>query len=113
MRSRTYRLTTLIFAAIIFSTVASAQKVNSYTAPGVSFGQYKTYNWQRAEKASYPDRATDEAFIRSIDAELAKRGLTRVETEDADLVATYQIAIMADMEWSAGHSRIPWQGMVS
>jgi hypothetical protein len=113
MRSRAFIFITSILAAIVFSTFASAQKVDSYAVPGATFSQYKTYTWQRAEKAKYPERAVDEAFVQSIDAELAKKGLTRIETEDADLIATYQIAILADMEWSAGHSTIPWQGVAS
>ena len=108
-----YTLFSALFAMIIFSTLVSAQKVDAYSPPGASFAQYKTYTWKRAEKAAYPERAVDDAFVSSIDAELSKKGLTRVESEDADLVATYQIAVLADMEWSSGHSTIPWQGMAS
>ena len=113
MRSKTSTLTAALFAAIIFSTFASAQKVDSFSPPGVTFSQYKTYFWVRADKATYPEQAVDNAFVQSIDAELSKRGLTRVETPDADLIATYQIAIIQDMEWSAGHSVIPWLGSAS
>jgi len=113
MRSKLYTIATSIFAALILATFASAQKIHYYTAPGTSFGNYKTYRWERADKATYPDPGTDQMFTKAIDAELAKRGFTRTDAETADLVATYQIAIVQDMEWSAGHSRIPWQGMVS
>ena len=113
MRSKTYTFTFALFGAIFFSTFASAQKVDSFSPPGVNFGQYKTYFWVRADKATYPERAVDEAFVQSIDAELSKRGLTRVETPDADLIASYQIALIQDMEWSAGHSTIPWLGGAS
>jgi hypothetical protein len=113
MRSKTFTLTIALFASVVFSTAVSAQKVDSFSPPGVSFGQYKTYFWVRADKAQYPERAVDEAFIQSIDSELSKRGLKRVETPEADLIASYQIAIIQDMEWSAGHSTIPWLGGAS
>jgi len=113
MRSKTYTFTAALFAAIIFSTFASGQKVDSFSPPGVTFSQYKTYFWVRADKAAYPEQAVDQAFVQSIDAELSKRGLTRVDTPDADLIATYQIATIEDMEWSAGHSVIPWLGTAS
>ena len=113
MKSKIYVLAAAIFAAVFFSTFVSAQKVDSFSPPGVSFAQYKTYFWVRADKAAYPERAVDQAFIQSIDAELSKRGLTRVETPDADLIATYQIAVIEDMEWSSGHSTIPWLGTAS
>ena len=113
MISKTYTFTAALFAAIIFSTLASAQKVDSFSPPGVNFTQYKTYFWVRADKATYPEQAVDQAFVQSIDAELSKKGLTRVETPDADLIASYQIALIQDMEWSAGHSVIPWLGGAS
>jgi len=59
MRSKTYTLTAALFAAIIFSAFASAQKVDSFSPPGVNFSQYKTYFWVRADKAQYPERAVD------------------------------------------------------
>ena len=102
------------FTVVLFlSSIASAQKVDYYTAAGTSFSQYKTYKWHRASKAIYPEKALDDMFIRTIEAELAKKGLTRTESDDADLIATYQIAIVDDMEWSSGHSTIPWQGVAS
>ena len=102
----------IILAAMLLCSHASAQKVDYYAATGASFGQYKTYKWQRADKAQYPERQLDEMFIRTINAELAGKGLMATESDEADLVVTYQIAITDDMEWSAGHSTIPWQGMV-
>ena len=98
---------------LLLSTSSPAQKIDYYAAAaGTSFAQYKTYKWHRADKAQYPEKVLDEMFIRTINAELAAKGLTVTESDDADLIVTYQIAIMEDMEWSAGHSSIPWQGMV-
>ena len=113
MRSKLYTITAVIFAAITFSASASAQKVDSFSPPGVTFAKYKTYCWVRADRATYPEQAVDQAFVQSIDAELSKKGLTRIATPDADLIATYQIAVIEDMEWSAGHSTIPWLGAAS
>ena len=113
MKFKTSTFIIAIFATLIFSTLVPAQKVDSYSPPGVSFARYKTYFWVRADKADYPEQAVDQAFMQSIDAELSKKGLTRVETPEADLIATYQIAVIQDMEWSSGHSTIPWLGTAS
>ena len=113
MRSKVFASVAAICAVILFSTFAFAQKVDSFAPPGVTFSNYKTYCWVRADKAAYPERAVDEAFVQAIDAELRKKGFTRVATPDADLLATYQIAVIQDMEWSAGHSTIPWLGGAS
>ena len=113
MRSKIFTFVAASLAVIFVSTFTFAQKVDSFSPPGVTFSKYKTYCWVRADKATYPERAVDEAFVQAIDAELRKKGLTRVDTPDADLLATYQIAVIQDMEWSAGHSTIPWLGQAT
>ena len=105
------RIAGALFLGMMLGCSAAAQKVDHYAATGVSFAQYKTYKWQRADKALYPEQSVDEMFMRTIDAELLRKGLKRTDNGDADLIATYQIAITEDMEWSAGKSTIPWQGM--
>jgi hypothetical protein len=113
MTSKLFTITAVMIAAITLSVSASAQKVDSFSPPGVTFSKYKTYCWVRADRATYPERAVDQAFVQSIDAELSKKGFQRIDTPDADLIATYQIAVIEDMEWSAGHSTIPWLGAAS
>ncbi len=112
MKLKINLLMAALFAGMMFCSHVSAQKVDYYVAAGTSFAQYKTYKWQRANKALYPEKALDEMFINVIAGELARKGLSLSDSDDADLIVTYQIAIMDDMEWSAGHSTIPWQGMV-
>ena len=101
----------LLLAGGFFCSPISAQKLNFSSYPGTDFSKYKTYKWQRADKAVYPAKELDDMFIRTIEAELTRKGLSRTESDESDLVVTYQIAIFDDMEWSAGHSSIPWQGM--
>lgn len=112
MKHKIHLLTVVVFVGMLSCSVASAQKIDYDFVRGTDFSKYKTYKWQRAEKAIYPAKDLDDMFVRTIDAELAKKGLSRTDSDEADLVVTYQIAIFDDMEWSAGHSTIPWQGMV-
>ena len=110
----TFNRSAAIAIAILFSViVVSAQKIDYQAAPGTDLSQYKTYRWQRAEDASYPEKAIDDLFVRSIDVELSKKGLVRIEGDEADLIVIYQIAILDDMRWSAGHSTIPFLGNVA
>lgn len=99
-------------ALVVFAAIGSAQKVSYQVDTKADFSRYKTYQWQRAEKAVYPEKALDDMFVRAIDAELGKRGLSRTEAGEADLIVIYQIAVLDDMEWSAGHSTIPMQSNV-
>ena len=88
----------------------SAQKIQYQSAPGTELSKYKTYQWQRANDATYPEKTIDQMFVRAIDSELSKKGLLRTDTDDADLIVIYQIAVLGDVEWSAGHSTIPFIG---
>ena len=102
----------LLLVGSFFSLRANGQKLDFYTEPGTDFSKFKTYTWERADKAVYPSPDLDQMFMRVIEAEFARRGLRRVDTESADLVATYQIAVLDDMEWSSARTSIPWVGVV-
>ncbi|MBC7898425.1 MAG: DUF4136 domain-containing protein [Saprospiraceae bacterium] len=112
MKSKIYLLTATICAGFLFCSFAAAQKIVYDFVADTDFSKYKTYKWHRAAKAIYPAKDLDDMFIRTIDAEIAKKGLARVESEEADLVVTYQIAVLDDMEWSSSKSTIPWVGVV-
>jgi len=110
MKATTLFLAAIILATGFFEINAAAQKISFRSAPGTNFGAFKTYKWDRAEKATYPADDIDQMFVRSIDAELSRKGLSRTEG-DADLIVTYQIAIVDDMEWSSATSAISWVGV--
>jgi len=85
---------------LVFTFVGSAQKVRHNYAPGTDFSKYKTYKWVRIEKAQYPNQLIDEQIMRSIDSQLAQKGL-RKSDGDADLVVTYQAAVDQEKQWNA------------
>jgi hypothetical protein len=94
---------------ITIATVsAAAQKVTYDSAPGTDFSVYKTYKWQRAEDARYPDAQSDRILVNAIDGELLKRGLTKTEGDDADLYVIYQLAVVDQAQWSSYTHRIGW-----
>lgn len=103
----------LAFALLIGAAICSplaAQDVNYHFLRGNNFSAYKTYTWKRAEDAKYPAEADDQIMMRSIDAQLAKKGLTRTDSDAADLYITYQLAVLDDMAWSSFSHDITWQG---
>lgn len=87
-----------------------AQRVDYDFVAGTDFSSYKTYKWQRAEDARYPDEMINTILMGSIDRELASRGLTRTETDAADIYVIYQFAVIEDMNWSSFKSGGEWQG---
>ncbi|MEO8572474.1 MAG: DUF4136 domain-containing protein [Pyrinomonadaceae bacterium] len=109
MRSVFFTLATAVMSCILFS-YASAQKITDDILPNTDFSKYKTYKWQRADKAIYPSEENDKMLMRAIDAELAAKGLTKVDTDTADAYVIYQLAIMDDMQWSSFKGDIGWYG---
>lgn len=104
---------TVILAVCILSLNASAQKVTYDAAPGTNFSIYKTFKWQRASDARYPDDQTDRILIDAIDAELfkkglIKKGLIRSDADTSDLYVVYQLAIVDGVQWSSFNQAIGW-----
>jgi len=83
--------TTILFALCV-SGAALAQDVRFNFDPNADFSRYKTYGW-----AEHPDsKQVDPALMRQLgqafDAELAQKGLQRVNGQSSDLVIVFQLA---------------------
>jgi len=106
------KLMILLATAIALSVSAFGQKVRYNYMPGTDFSKYKTYKWVRIENAQYPNQLIDEQIMRSIDAQLAQKGLTKTDGSP-DLVIAYQVAVNQEREWNAystGGSYWGWGG---
>src|SRR4051812_20902084 len=82
---------TILFALSVIGTVL-AQDVRFNFDPNTDFSRYKTYGW-----AEHPDsKQVDPALLRQLgqafDAELAQKGLQRVNGDNSDLVIVFQLA---------------------
>ena len=100
----------LVLLSIWLTSTATAQDVEYSSVPGTNFAAYKTYKWEKAEKAKYPDGLVDQFIRQSVEAELAKKGLSKTESDDADLYVVYQFANREDITWSTFTNEIAWQG---
>jgi hypothetical protein len=92
---------------------AAAQKVTYNYLTGTNFANYRTYKWVRVEKAQYPNQLLDEQIMRSIDAQLAQKGLRRDDEGVPDLAVVYQAAVNQERQWNAystGGSYWGWGG---
>jgi Domain of unknown function (DUF4136) len=86
----------LIFLQVflIMAVCSDGQDVHYNYDRGTNFASYKTYRWVDLP-GRVPDELIDRDIRRSIDEQLAQKGLTKVE-KDADLYVGYQTVI--DME---------------
>ena len=83
----------LTFLPALLSMVVSAygQDVHYNYDRGANFAAYKTYQWVDLQ-GRVPDQLIDRDIKRSIDEQLAQKGLTKVD-KDADLFVGYQAVI--------------------
>ena len=86
---------------LFWSIAGSAQDIKFNFLPGTDFAKYKTYKWARVPNVQYPDQILDTQITQAIDAQLAKKGLTKTDGDNADLVVTYQVAVTQEKQWNS------------
>ena len=80
-------------ALLILSTALVAQEVSYNADLGADFTKFKTYKWVQIKGGTQPDQLTDQQIKAALDAELSKKGLSKTESDSADLYIGYQVAI--------------------
>jgi len=79
---------------------AFAQDVQFDYDRSANFGAYKTYNWIDYRRVEPGDQLLDQDIKRAVDAQLAGKGLRRVES-GGDLVVGYQAGISQEKEFDS------------
>ena len=92
-------LTVALFLAGV--TPALAQDVRYDFDKDKDFSKYKTYKWVEIKGAQLPDDLTQKTLTSAIDAELARKGLTKTDSDNADLYVGYQTAIGQEKEFTS------------
>ena len=115
MRQQT-RTTLSVFAiAFVASMVMLAQEVRSNYMPGTDFTKYHTYKWVAIEGGAHPNQIVDAQIKQSVDSQLALKGLSKVDGDQADLYVGYQIAVDQERQWN-GYGMgggLRWGGMAT
>jgi Domain of unknown function (DUF4136) len=78
-----------------------AQDVKYNFMPGTEFAKYHTYKWVVIEGGSHPNQIADAQIKSSVDSQLATKGLTKTESDKADLLIGYQVAVDKEKQWNA------------
>ncbi len=94
----------LLFSVLLLLFVAgsaAAQDVRYNFDKNADFTKFKTYKWVPIKDASQVSDITAKMIVNTIDAELAKKGLSKVETDNADLYIGYQAAIGQEKQFSS------------
>ena len=102
----------LINLAVLMSLggAAFAQDVQFDYNRAANFSAYKTYNWIDYRRVDPGDQLLDQDIKRAVDAQLAGKGLQRVES-GGDLIVGYQAGISQEKEFdSIGAGGWGWGG---
>lgn len=96
------RMFLAILAVILLgASVVRAQDVRYNFAQDVNFAKFKTYKWVSIKNADQVDEITAKQLMDAIDAELARKGLTKTDANSADLYVGYQTAVRTEKELNA------------
>jgi hypothetical protein len=87
--------------ALLTCATTFAQDVQSNSMPGTNFAKYHTYKWVTIEGATPPNQIVDAQIKHSIDSQLAAKGLTKTDSDNADLDIGYQVAVDQEKQWNA------------
>src|SRR5689334_9190436 len=96
------RLLALSLLALVGTAgTAAAQDVRYNFDKNSNFAAFKTYKWVTIKGAQQLPDLPDRQVKAAVDAELAKKGLTKTEGETADLFIGYQAALSTEKEFTS------------
>ena len=90
-----------ILVILVVGATISAQEVRSNYMPGTDFSKFHTYKWITIQGGEHPNQIEDAEIKEAVDSQLAARGLTKTDSDDADLYVGYQVAINQQQQWTA------------
>jgi Domain of unknown function (DUF4136) len=82
-------------------TATVAQDVRYDYDKDKDFSKFKSYKWVTIKGADQPDELTGKRIMAAVDTELATKGLTKTDSDTADLYLAYQTAIGTEKQFTS------------
>jgi len=95
------RLACLLLVLLAGASQATAQDVRYNFDKDANFATFKTYKWVTIKGATQLSDLADKQIKAAVDAELAKKGLTKSDADSADLYIGYQAAVGQEKEYTS------------
>jgi hypothetical protein len=95
------KLLHMILPLSLLAVSGFAQDVRYNFDKGANFSAFKTYKWVKVKEAPEMNSLVEQQITNAIDAELAKKGLSKTTGEKADLYVAYQVTIGQEKEFSS------------
>jgi hypothetical protein len=86
---------------LLMTTSALCQDVRYNYDKGTDFSKFKTYKWVLIKGAQMPNDIVDKQIKSTIESQLLMKGLTAVDTDNADLYIGYQTAVGSEKQFSS------------
>jgi Domain of unknown function (DUF4136) len=87
----------------LLATSAFCQDIRYNFDKDADFSKFKTYKWVEIKGATQPNAITDKDIKQSVDAQLATKGLTKVD-DNPDLLIGYQVGIGTEKQFTSYNS---------
>lgn len=91
----------LVVTVLLAAGSLVGQDVRYNFDKNTDFSKFKTYKWVTLQDAAKLDDLREKQIKSAVDAELAKKGLTKVEDDSADLYVGYQAGIGQEKEFTS------------
>jgi hypothetical protein len=98
MKKLAFPMFVLLFWAV---RVSLAQDVRYDFDKDKDFSKFKTYKWVPIKGADLPDELTAKQITSAIDADLASKGFTKTDSDNADLYVAYQTALGSEKQFTS------------
>ena len=101
MKQSRSRYSLALVALLLAGGALAAQDVKYNFMPGTDFSKYHTYKWVPIEGGAHPNQIMDAEIKQAVDAQLSTKGLTKADSDKAELYVGYQIAVDQEKQWNA------------
>ena len=91
----------LCLALLLCCSLGLAQDVKYNFVPGTDFSKFKTYKWVDVKGGNHPDQLINDQIKQAVDSQLAAKGLSKTDSDQADLYVDYQVAVNQEKQWDA------------
>ena len=95
------RFFVLSIVTLLLAASSVAQDVRYNFDKNADFSKFKTYKWVPIKDADKVSDLVDKQIKDAVDAELATKGLTKVEGDDANLYIGYQPAVGQEKQFTS------------
>src|SRR4029077_1953594 len=93
-----------IVTILLAASAAIGQDVRYNFDKNADFSKFKTYKWVNIKDAAKPNELMDKQIVAAVDSELATKGLSKVDGDNADLYVGYQAGVGQEKEFTSFNS---------